>query len=119
MLGESRAQRIGARDDDAVFDTQLEECVADCADFGDEIRMRYRDLPVLVAALLLVGYLILNLNRTGTCLNHPARKKIGRLFVAESCVDVCNDRDHMGLELIDLVNDALHLNLVTAGACRI
>ena len=105
--------------DSASFSAELQEGVANRADFGDEIRMRYRDLPVLVTALLLVGYLILNLNRTGTRLNHPARKKIGRLFVAESCVDVCNDRDHMGLELIDLVNDALHLDLVTAGACRI
>ena len=77
------------------------------------------DLAVLMTALLLIGDLILDLNRTGTRLDHLAREKISRLLVTKTCVDICNDRHHMGLKLVDLIGNALHLHLVTASLCRI
>ena len=42
-------------------DAQLEEGVAAGADLGEEVLVRHRDLAVLVAALLLVGDLVLDL----------------------------------------------------------
>ena len=72
LLGQPRAERIGARDDDAVVDPKLEEGVADRADLGEEVFVRHRDLAVLVAALLLVGHLVLDLDRAGSGLDHLA-----------------------------------------------
>src|SRR3546814_10918711 len=40
LLGEARAQRIGARDDDPVLDAQFQKGVAAGADLRDEILVR-------------------------------------------------------------------------------
>src|SRR3546814_5954850 len=51
LLGEARAQRIGARDDDPVLDAQFQKGVAAGADLSAEILVRNGDLDILVAAL--------------------------------------------------------------------
>ncbi len=54
LLGQTRSQRVGARDDDAVLDAQLEKGVTTGAHLGEEVLVRHGDLAVLMAALLLV-----------------------------------------------------------------
>jgi hypothetical protein len=61
LLGEAGAERVGAGDDDAVIDAELEEGVAAWPDLGEEVLVRNGDLAVLVAALLLVRDLVLDL----------------------------------------------------------
>ncbi len=59
------------------------------------------DLTVLVTALLLVGYLVLDLDGAGTRLDHLARQQVGRFSVAETGIDVSNDRNDVRLEVVD------------------
>ena len=54
LLGETCAEGVSSRYDDAVFNTQLKKCIADRANLGDEIGVWDRDLAVLVSTLLLV-----------------------------------------------------------------
>jgi len=74
--------------------------------------VRDRDLAVLVAALLLVGNLVLDLQRAGARLDHLLGEQVGRLGVAEARVDVGNDRHDMGLEVVDLLDQRRFLGLV-------
>ena len=59
------------------------------------------DLAVLMAALLLVTDLILDLERAGARLDHLLGEEISRLGIAEAGVDVGDDGDDMGLEILD------------------
>ena len=54
LLGKTCAERVSSRYDNAVFNTQLQKCVAYRANFGDKIGVWNRDLAVLVSTLLLV-----------------------------------------------------------------
>src|SRR3546814_7429012 len=83
LLGEARAQRIGARDDDPVLDAQFQKGVAAGADLRDEILVRNGDLAILVAALLFIRHLIFDLKRAGTRLDHLLGEEIGRLRIPE------------------------------------
>ena len=99
-------------DDDAVFDAELEEGVAAGADLGQEDLVRHRHLAVLVAALLLVGDLVFDLQGAGAGLDHLLGEQIGRLGIAEAGVDVGDDRHDMGLEVVDLLDQLLFLRRV-------
>ena len=101
LLGQAGAERVGARDDDAVVDAQLEEGVAAGADLREEVLVRDGDLAVLVAALLLVGDLVLDLERAGAGLDHLLGEQVGRLGVAEAGIDVGDDRHDVGLVIVD------------------
>ncbi len=114
LLGQAGAERIGAGDDDAVLHAELEEGVAQRAHLGDEVLVRDGDLAVLVAALLLVGHLVLDLQRAGAGLDHLLGEQVGRLGVAEAGVDVGDDRHDVGLEVVDAVLGLLLLGLVAA-----
>ena len=107
LLGQAGAERVGARDDDAVVDAQFEEGVTAGVDLGQEVGVRHGDLAVLVAALLLVGHLVLDLQRAGAGLDHLLGQQVGGLLVAEAGVDVGDDRHHVGLEVVDLVENRL------------
>ena len=107
LLGQAGAQGVGAGDDDAVVDAQFQEGVAAGADLGEEVLVRHGDLAVLVAALLLVGDLVLDLQRAGAGLDHLLGQQIGRLGVAEAGVDVGDDRHDVGLVVVDRVEQLL------------
>ena len=102
LLRQVGAQGVGAGDDDAVVDAELEEGVAHRVDLGEEVLVRHRDLAVLVTALLRVGDLVLDLDRAGARLDHLLGQQVGRLVVAETGVDVGDDRHDVGLEVLDL-----------------
>ena len=59
------------------------------------------DLAVLVAALLGVGDLVLDLDAARTGFDHLLGQEVGRLFVAESGVDVGDDGNDVGFEVVD------------------
>ena len=94
-------RRVGAGDDDAVVDAQLQEGVAAGADLREEVLVRHGDLAVLVAALLFVGDLVLDLQRAGAGLDHLLGQQVGRLGIAEAGVDVGDDRHDVGLVVVD------------------
>ena len=71
-----------------------------------------RHLAVLVSALLLVGDLVFNLDSTGARLDHASSQQVGGLFITESGIDISDNRYHVGLELINLLGNALHLDVV-------
>ena len=119
LLGQAGAERVGAGDDDAVVDAEFEEGVAAGADLGEEVLVRHGDLAVLVAALLLVGDLVLDLQRAGARLDHLLGEQVGRFGVAEAGVDVGDDRHDVGLEVVDLVDQLLFLRLVAGLAGRV
>src|SRR6202000_1528854 len=51
-------------------------------DFAREHLVRHRSLAVLIAALLLIGNLVFDLQRAGACLDHLLGEQIGRLRIA-------------------------------------
>ena len=112
FLSETCAEGICARDDDSVFDTKLEKGIANCTNFGEKLLVRNGNLAVLMAALLCIRHLVLELNRTGTSLDHSLSQKIRCLFVAEPSVYVCNDRHYMCLIVIYLFLYSLRGNVV-------
>ena len=114
LFGEAGAERVGARDDDPVFHAHFEEGHAAGADLLEEVFMRHGDLAVLVAALLFVRHLIFDLQRAGARFDHLLGEQVGRLGVAEACVDVGDDRHHVGFVVVDHVFDALGFHGVTS-----
>jgi hypothetical protein len=119
LLGQARSQGIRPRHDDAVLDAELKEGVAHGANLGEEIRVGHGHLAGLVAALLLVGYLVLDLDRAGARLDHLLRQQVGGLLVAEAGIDVGDDRHDVGLEIVDAVLDGLRRHFVTGVAGRV
>ena len=78
--------------------------------------MRHRHLAVLVAALLFIRHLVLDLQRAGPGFDHLLGQQIGGFRIAEAGIDVGDDRNHVGLEIVDLVFDGLCLHVVAGGA---
>src|SRR5690606_25444094 len=113
LLGQTGTQGVGTSNDDTVVDTQLEERVANGSDLGEEISVRNGNLAVLVTTLLLVGYLVLDLDAAGTRFDHALGQQVGGFRVAEAGVDVGDDRDDVGLEVVDLRLDLGRLGRVT------
>ncbi len=101
LLRQARAERIRAGDDDAVFHAQFHEGVPASADFGDKILMGHRHLAVLMAALFLIGNLVFDLQRARTGLDHLLGEQVGCFGVAETGVDVGDDRHDMGFVFVD------------------
>ena len=81
--------------------------------------MRHGDLAVLVAALLLVRHLVFDLQRAGARLDHLLGEQVGRLGIAEPCVDVGDDRNHVSFVVVDRVLQPLGFGLVAAFTRRI
>ena len=119
LLRQAGAERVGAGDDDAVFDAQFEEGVAAGADLRQEVLVRHSDLAVLVAALLFVGDLVFDLQGAGACFDHLLGEQIGRLRIAEAGIDVGDDGHDVGLEVVDLFDQRLFLRLVAGLAGRV
>ena len=69
--------------------------------------MRHGDLAVLVATLLFVGDLVFDLQRAGAGFDHLLGQQIGRLGIAETGVDIGDDRHDMGFVIIDRLFEAL------------
>ena len=121
LLGEAGAQGVGARDDHAVIHAQFQERVADRVDLGQEVLVGNRHLAVLVAALLGVGYLVLDLDGAGARLDHFLGQQVGRFLVAEAGIDVGNDGHHVGFEAVDGLHGGLlgHLVAGLAGGIEV
>jgi len=77
------------------------------------------NLAVLVTALLFVRYLILDLQGACARFDHLLGEQIGRFCIAETGIDIGNDRNDMSLEILDLVHCRLLRRLVTGIARRI
>ena len=78
--------------------------------------MRHGDLAVLVAALLFVRHLVFDLQRAGARLDHLLGEEIGGFGIAETGVDVGDDRHDVGFVVLDGMLDALGLDRVALGA---
>ena len=99
LLGQAGAQRVGAGDDNRHPPHQARGRRSGSArTLARKSSCGHRDLAVLVAALLLVGHLVLDLQRAGASLDHLLGKQVGRLGVAEAGVDVSDNRNDMGLD---------------------
>jgi hypothetical protein len=114
LLGQARAQAVGAGDDHALVDAQFLEGQAAGAQLLDEVLARHGDLAVLVAALLGVGDLVLDLQAAGAGLDHLLGQQVGGVLVAEAGVDVGDDRHDVGLEAVDGL-DRRRLGRLVAG----
>src|SRR3546814_6476263 len=88
LLGQARAEAVGARHDDAVLDAEFHEGVAAGTDFRDEILVRDGDLTVLMAALFFVRDLIFDLERAGAGFDPLLGEQTGRLGITEARVTV-------------------------------
>ena len=119
LLREAGAERVGAGDDHAIVDAELEERVTDRVDLREEVLVRHGDLAVLVAALLLVGDLVLDLDGAGARLDHLLGQQVRRLGVAEAGVDVGDDRHDVGLVGVDLRLDELFGRLIARRTRRV
>src|SRR5690606_27360361 len=80
-------------------------CIANGSDLGEEVGVRNGDFTVLVATLLLIGYLVFDLDAASTGFDHALGQQIGGFRVTEASVDVGNDRDDVGFVVVDLVLD--------------
>ena len=67
--------------------------------------MRDSHLTILVATLLGITDLVFNLNTAGTCFDHLFREQVGRFLVSKPSVNISDDRNHMSLEVIDLIEN--------------
>ena len=105
LLGQAGAERVGTGHDQALVHAQFEEGVTHGADLGEEVFMRHGDLAVLVAALLFVGHLVFDLDAAGACLDHLLGHQVSRFGIAETGVDVGDDRHHVGDVVVDLFLD--------------
>ena len=72
-----------------------------------------------MAALLLVGNLVLDLDAAGTGFDHALGQQVGGFRVTETSVDVGDDRDDVGLEVVDLVLNFGSLGLIAGFASGI
>ncbi len=78
--------------------------------------MRNGHFTVLVAALLLIGNLVLDLDAAGTGFDHALGQQVGGFRVAETGVDVGDDRDDVGFVVVDLRLDLGGLGFVAGFA---
>ena len=69
LLGQASAQRVGAGYNHAIFYAQLQEGIAHGVDLRQEVFVGNGDLAILVAALLLVGDLVFELDTASARLN--------------------------------------------------
>ncbi len=76
--------------------------------------MRNGHFTVLVAALLLVGNLVLDLDAAGTGFDHALGQQVGGFRVTETGIDVGDDRDNVRFVVIDLVLDLGSLGVVAS-----
>ena len=86
--------------------------------FCEEVLVRHGYFAVLVPALLFVRHLVFDLQCAGPGLDHLFGKQVRRLGIAEPGVDIGDDRDHVGLMVVDRVLDRLGLDCVT-GLARV
>ena len=119
LLGQAGTQGVGTRNDHAVVDAQLEERVANGSDLGEEVGVRNGHFTVLVAALLLVGNLVLDLDAAGAGFDHALGQQVGGFRVTETSVDVGNDRHDVSFVVVDLVLYLGSLGLVASCASRV
>src|SRR5690606_24499282 len=85
----------------------------------EEVGVRNGHFTVLVAALLLVGNLVLDLDAASACFDHALGQQVGGFRVAETGVDVGDDRYDVGLVVVDLVLDFSRLGVVASFASGI
>ena len=119
LLGQASAEGVGTGNDDAVINTQFEECVTAGVDLGQEIGMGNRYLAVLVATLLLVRYLVLDLQAAGTCFNHLLGQQVSGFRITKAGVDVGNDGHHVRFKTVDFTQNLSLFCRITGFAGRI
>src|SRR5690606_18617453 len=83
-------------------------------DLGQEVSVRNGDFTVLVATLLLVRYLVLDLDTAGTGFDHLLGQQVGSFGVTETGIDVGNDRHDVGFVVVDLLDQFFRLGVVTS-----
>jgi hypothetical protein len=118
-LVKAGAEAVGAGDDHAIINAEFHERVADSADLREEVLVRHGHLAVLVAALLFVRDLVLDLDAAGARFDELLGEEIGRLGIAETGVDVRDDRHDVRFVLVDLVQQAVRVDRVTRSLRRI
>ena len=119
LLGQASTQGVGTSNDHAVVDAQLEECVANSVDLGQEVGVRNGDFTVLVAALLLVGNLVFDLDAASTRFDHLLGQQVGGFRVTETSVDVGNDRYNVRFVAVDLSLDFVCFDFVASSASSV
>ena len=102
LLSQASAERVGARHDDAIGNAELEEGITASTDFLQEVFVGHGDFTILVATLLFVRNLIFDLQGARTCFDHLLGEQIGGFCISETGVDICDDRNHMCFEILDL-----------------
>ena len=112
FLGEPRPQGVSPGHNDSVLHAELEEGVPHGVDLGEEVLVGDGDLTGLVTALLGVAHLVLHLDAAGTGQDHLLGQLVSRLLVSKPRINVGNDGDNVGLEVVDQVDDPRHLRLV-------
>ncbi len=116
LLGQTGTQGVGTSNDHTVVDAQLEEGVANGSDLGQEVSVRNGHFAVLVAALLLVGNLVFDLDAASACFDHALGQQVGGFRVTETSVDVGDDRYDVSFVVVDLVLDLSSFGVVAGSA---
>ena len=101
LLGKACTQGVRARNDDAIRNAQFEKRVTAGTNFLQKIFVRDGHFAILVATLFLVRNLIFYLQGTCARFDHLFGQKIGRLGIAETCVNVRDDRHDVGFMVFD------------------
>ena len=109
------SQGVGAGDDDAVLDAELQEGVAHRVQLGDEVLVGHGHLAGLVATLLGIGDLVFDLDGAGARFDHALGQQVGGLLVAEAGVDVGDHGHHVGLVAVDARERLRHVAALDAG----
>ena len=78
--------------------------------------MRNGHFAVLVAALLLVGNLVFDLDAASARFDHALGQQVSGFRVTETSVDVGDDRDDVSFVVVDLVLDLSGLGVVAGSA---
>src|SRR3990167_3305993 len=119
LLGQASTQGVGTCNDNAVVDAQLEECVANSVDLGQEVGVSNGHFTVLVAALLLIGNLVFDLDAASTRFDHFLSQQVGGFWVTETSVDVGNDRYNVSFVAVDLSLDFVCFYFVASSASSV
>ncbi len=114
LLGQASTQGVSTGNDNTVVYTQLQERQANRVDLGQEVGVRNSYFTVLVATLLLVRYLVLDLDTASTGFDHLLGQQVGRFGVTETSVDVGNDRHNVGFVVVDLLDQLSSLGAVAS-----
>jgi len=119
LLGQASAERVGAGNDHAIINAQFHEGITDSADLREEVFVRNGNLAILMTALLFIRNLILDLDAACAGFDELLGEQIGRFGVAETCVDIGDDRNDVRFERVDLREHAVGVDRIASRLGRI